>query len=458
MLNFTAKKIDLSFEDNIMKSVYTHELISSLSENTANPKIEFRRVLNKDDEVREQMICENCIVIENLCVSELFFDSIDFNGGISLRNSKIKKLTFYSCNFRRNIDDHVLNTFNLNIETLEFKDCSFDGLVYIGSFNGMVKSIDFHSCRINNNVLFDTIKLAHDGKISIGADNVYIKGDCEFRKCTIVKGTIDIRANIEGELRFYLINKAYSDENSQLNKPYHSCLEFHAVNIRKIRFYESNIHSVSMHNTAVEDIYQQNTIIERLQSEALNSFRDAAIKNNDDVLTLKYTGDLYDRILKERIVFNLRAAANKLFPDQSVANKAKIKFSRVIYKILEPLLLLICSLGSGERIMLWFNKYSNDFNRSWIRGVCFTMIVTLIFYFILNYCGMQSPYFIIDFRFEGFDKVLLGYINMIDITCWKDSENIFNLTPIGGVIMFFAKLFIVYGVWQTIYAFYKYKK
>ena len=248
-----------------MKIVYTHELISSSNDNAGKAKIEFRRVLNKDDESREQIICENCVVIENLCADELLFGSIDFNGGISLRNSKIKKIDFFDCNFKQNADDQSINTFGLNVETLNFTNCNFNGSVYIGSFDGTVKGVEFQFCRIQRNVLFDTINLAYDGKISIGPENVYIKEDCEFRKCTIPKGTIDIRTDIEGELRFYLINKAYDDENS-LNKPLNSSIEFHAVNIKKIRFYESNIHSIYMYNTAIDEIYQQNTIIEKLQS------------------------------------------------------------------------------------------------------------------------------------------------------------------------------------------------
>ena len=117
-----------------------------------------------------------------------------------------------------------------------------------------------------------------------------------------------------------------------------------------------------------------------------------------------------------------------------------------------------CLTVSEEGLLLWLNKYSNNYNRSWFRGIKFTLTIALIAYFTLNYFGMQQPFFEIDWHFNGFGEVLVGYLSLLDIFNLIGSSTMFELTPIGKLLMFLFKIIIAYGEWQTIYAFYKYKK
>lgn len=142
-----------------MRFVYTPHLIANSGERSNNDKIEFRRLLMKDDENREQIICENTVAIENVCVDELSFDSIDFNGGISLRNCKINKLNFLACNFKQDVDDPLISTLDLNMRVLKFTDCCFDGSLHIGSFKDSVESIELQSCRIYGDVLLGYLSI-----------------------------------------------------------------------------------------------------------------------------------------------------------------------------------------------------------------------------------------------------------------------------------------------------------
>ena len=109
-------------------------------------------------------------------------------------------------------------------------------------------------------------------------------------------------------------------------------------------------------------------------------------------------------------------------------------------------------------MLLWLSKYSNNYNRSWIRGAGFTLLITLLFYFIINYCGTETQYFIIDFRFHNFGEVLEGYLSLLDIFNLSSTPQPMQLNIYGRILLFFAKIAIAYGSWQTIYAFYKYKR
>lgn len=71
---------------------------------------------------------------------------------------------------------------------------------------------------------------------------------------------------------------------------------------------------------------------------------------------------------------------------------------------------------------------------------------------------MQQQYFVIDWHFSGFGDVFVGYLSLLDIFNLIGDKPDFSLTPFGKLLMFMCKILIAYGEWQTIYAFYKYKK
>ena len=112
--------------------------------------------------------------------------------------------------------------------------------------------------------------------------------------------------------------------------------------------------------------------------------------------------------------------------------------------------------NASDLLMLWLNKLSNNHGLSWIRGVMFTIISCLIFYFIFYLC--QDDFMAKYFFWEN----ILKYFwlpNGIDdlISFFKSNPNIF--TCIMGVISYFlGKIFIAYGIFQTISAFRKYVK
>ena len=93
----------------------------------------------------------------------------------------------------------------------------------------------------------------------------------------------------------------------------------------------------------------------------------------------------------------------------------------------------------------------------------FTNIVAIIFFFLINYLGTDTPFFVINWTFDGFGEVLREYIGLIDIFGLSEigeteATKWCSLTPFGISLLFIARIFIVYGCWQTIYAFYKYQK
>lgn len=421
------------------------------------PALNLRNLLFAEDLSEDQLCIGEHIVIKDYILEKIDISNITFKKGISFRNCRLSKISCFYSIFEPNDDGYSFGMFDTESEYIESTTCTFKGEAFLAISNSQVKNIEFSDCSIDS-ISLRNIVLDIDGKIAFNGKKSEILSICEIKNCTVIKGVIDIRGVIN-EIKLYCINREYPSASEGGSSMPNLALEFNEADIKTLRFFNSNIYSIRANNTIVENVFQQNTRIEDLRDDALRLFRDAAIRNNDDILILKYTGEVYDRFLQNSSTQAIRKLADKISRNSNVYKKQRRSFVQLLFtSIREAMTLFICSLGSSERIVLWFHKYSNDFNRSWVRGLRFTLSVTLLFYFLLNYCGMEQQFFVIDFRFRGFDQVLLGYISLLDIAGWSNSSDLFKLTSIGKIILFISKLFITYGIWQTIYAFYKYKR
>ncbi|MCO7319081.1 pentapeptide repeat-containing protein [Riemerella anatipestifer] len=127
---------------------------------------------------------------------------------------------------------------------------------------------------------------------------------------------------------------------------------------------------------------------------------------------------------------------------------------------------------SKEEVILKSSEYSNDYGRSWKRGVAFTMFFGFIFYailfFISNYdrikgwvCQLCQLFMKEDYLKIFCDKsinFITGYLRFLNLTDWK--YEFFNIKDLGlgYAILFIGRIFIGYGYYQTIQAFRKYGK
>lgn len=112
--------------------------------------------------------------------------------------------------------------------------------------------------------------------------------------------------------------------------------------------------------------------------------------------------------------------------------------------------------------VLWLNKKSNDFGRNWIKGVKFTLVSSLCFFLLLIFINsfISSKYPLTfsnkDSSFAGFSIILLEYLKFTFSLDFKNEE--FQSNGFLYFIFIIAKIFIGYGIYQTITAFRKYGK
>lgn len=119
-------------------------------------------------------------------------------------------------------------------------------------------------------------------------------------------------------------------------------------------------------------------------------------------------------------------------------------------------LLFVIIFKKNEKILLWFNKNSNNFGTNWFIGLNFTTLVALITYVVIS---LLSSNVILQFDAEGVGNFLKGLVKIINVTEWSDITFLEQeLTNWQYIFLFIGRIFIGYGYYQTIQAFRKFGK
>lgn len=136
------------------------------------------------------------------------------------------------------------------------------------------------------------------------------------------------------------------------------------------------------------------------------------------------------------------------------------KWIKELLYYLKPLLSVIYELPITEHVLLWLNTISNKNGQSWWRGLVFTTAAAWLFFVIINYFGTaKTQIFVWGWRnWDSFGDVWINYLNMFYLTDFKDKFYEVKLNAFGETVFFISKIFIGYGIYQTISAFRKYGK
>ncbi len=370
-------------------------------------------------------------------------------------NSTIESLWIHSCDVCSfKIKKSIIPELTI-IDSHIHEDVNFD---FSRALDTSPVKICFEDTIFGGDVIVSHLKMASKtSQFLMRGRDMAIYGDFILYQSFLLCGKVDFTCDFKRNCALRMIN-SFHDENENQLLPNMGDISINGGEIiEDLVLEDCHLNSLSIANTPIDGTREFEFTYNILKGNAAIILRDGASKKNDVLLATKYTAEMFDTHLKEKAKVTYKKWISILDHKKTKAGK---KHRLFYFFVLEPIELLIPSLTSGEGILLWLNKYSNDFNRSWIRGVGFTLSITLLSYFILNYAGMEQPYFIFDIHFSGFGDVVMGYLSLLDVfnlTGIGDKLN-FDLSARGYIILFLAKTLIIYGFWQTIYAFYRYRK
>lgn len=110
-----------------------------------------------------------------------------------------------------------------------------------------------------------------------------------------------------------------------------------------------------------------------------------------------------------------------------------------------------------DKIVLWFNKNSNEFDTNWITGVNFSILVGVITYFMVLL--FMNDDIELDTSHRGISNFITSLVDVFNLTKWVNLEIIdIRLEGFPYLLLFIGRIFIGYGYYQTIQAFRKFGK
>ena len=192
----------------------------------------------------------------------------------------------------------------------------------------------------------------------------------------------------------------------------------------------------------------------------INKFKEVVIadSNIDGFETANYPNNIRSYSSDNKIGYGLSDKSKNRANLKSVYNQLKQIAKRkgdiqtaYKYQSLEHKQLLFSRRFGFDSLLLFLNWISNNNGKSWSRGILFTLIVAFFFYWLyltvlglsLNTNEWWKDYILFISSFPKLDLEKYGYAN----SKWSVS-----------LIIWLSRIFISYGIYQTVAAFRKYGK
>lgn len=351
-------------------------------------------------------ISSNREIIVEKCI---FFDEVDFSNSVFHKRVSIK-----NCTFKKGVKFNRVNFFNdfsfINNEVcgcISFENSAFKGRVRIFHIKGIMDEINLTSSVIRGFLELNglTSSLILPEKSSIKLKNVFVEPDGY-----LMIRNINENQKFTGEIDFTNANLL---GNVVLK------------NIYLKRFFLTN--AVMVGGFYTEHLHFK----EESDSQTYVRLKNEALKNNNSIKAMQYREKEMSSYSKELTTQRARAKFWAWLTDESI---------------------------------LFLNTVSNKNGLSWLRGIIFTFVCAIVFFWIINFFGIedgQSRFFILDFKtfhFEGVGEIWKRFLNMFYLTSFKDKFEGVKLNALGETVFFLSKIFISYGIYQTIVAFRKFSK
>ncbi len=354
---------------------------------------------------------------------ELFLHNSIFNDILNIRESNIEKIDLSSCYFNKKLNIKESELGEINFSNSHFNDTA---KITLNSYNDNF-NLDYSFSIFNSLFIIDSDSGKEKGDI------INLKKEISFERSLISQDALILIRNVNSE-----------------DKEYKGTIDFNAANV---------LGTISLQSIKVEKIdLKDSTITGNINFEDVDfkegnrktylKVKNELLKQNNKIDSLEYKSKELNHYLKEIDV------KSKFYNNLYNSNK---KSDWILGVIMLPLLLFkaLCKKQSREVILLYINKLSNSFGQSWVRGVFFTLFIW-IFYFCL-YKIMGCYTFDIKYLNETLGEALSYFWLFGGLNELKDIKTMkFNISLLEIVPYILGKIFIAFGIYQTIAAFRKY--
>jgi putative membrane protein len=424
--------------------------------------------IKKEDNNSDESSSEVKFLIENAKFQKevnfskaIFYDAIYFSETefcTDIEDYAKESINFENAQFKRKVRFHHCKFYN----TVRFENTSFNKLVdfYCAHF---YKPQQFHFTDFLDRAIFSNTEFNEEVQfLHCKVDNSYVR----FESATFKKGLDISRSNFNDKVNFWNIEIEKSGEQYIFNNPksvkYANDFEVQdktptiykqfreTYRIIKDNFYRQNNKIEGSEFYIKEMSVYQRELLKKSVYNRLKCLKDLA----------NTPSSIKDFITKKVIITFIIIIY--LFFVSTIAYKTKsVPF--ILTLLLTPFL-LFCLFYLKDIILLLFNRFSNYFGTDWVRGVVFTMMIGSLFSFFLlvqNYNLWYINIYDINAWIQSIG-FLIRIINVVDMKPFEENGNslvkLVDNNDTNNIILFIGRIFVTYGVYQTIQAFRKFGK
>ena len=418
--------------------------------------------IKKEDNNSDESSSEVKFLIENAKFQKevnfskaIFYDAIYFSGTEFYTDTKVyeeESINFENAQFKRKVRFHHCKFQN----TVRFENTSFNKLVdfYCAHF---YKPQQFHFTDFLDRAIFSNTEFHEEVQfLHCKVDNSYVR----FESATFKKGLDISRSNFNDKVNFWNIEIEESGEQYIFN----NLESVKYVNDFKVQDKTPTIYKQFRETYRIikDNFYRQNNKIEgsEFYIKEMSVYQRELLKKleclKDLANTLSFIEDFFRK--KVNIIFiiiYLFFALTIIYETKSVP---------FIFTLLLTPILLFCLFYIKDIILLLFNRISNYFGTDWVRGVVFTMMTgSLVSFFLLcrNYNLWHINIYDINAWIQSIG-FLIRIINVVDMKPFEENGNslvkLVDNNDTNNIILFIGRIFVAYGVYQTVQAFRKFGK
>lgn len=371
------------------------------------------------------------------------FSSNDFKGNVIIDGTQnpsnpyniLSWIAFDSSHFHQKLKILGMQIGNISIQNSHF----YDTVSLTFNKYSDISKLDFSFSTIKSLFFIDSDLGDYQG------ESIALSSEISFYKALIMDDAFIFLRNIN--------NTNAQPKQGVLNFEYANILGSITIQDSKlemIKFYKSTLNG----NINIEDVDCEYDC-----RESIIKIKNNYIKNNDMVNSLALKA-------KEMKFYSEHFDFGHKWITKSLHWLTSNWIGNIIGVLILPILLLISlvpikSLNKiREYTLLFLNRISSSFGESWGQGIMFTCITAWAFFVVINLYGLSNgPLFEWGWQgWESFGIIWNKYLKILNVLNFNDKLQDFNFNAIGETLFFLSKIFVAYGIYQTISAFRKYGK
>ena len=474
---------------NLPNTSFLFDIINKLREKYKDDTFVIKQNINiTNKKINKEINFSNCIFQKNVNLSGcLFYKNSTFSyiknkQGEIIANATIfqKEVNFFKANFKEHVNFSGCN-FNLKANFSETifgikkednnSDESSSEVKFLIENAKFQKEVNFSKAIFYDAIYFSGTEFYTDTKVyeeeSINFENAQFKRKVRFHHCKFHNTVRFENTSFNKLVDLYCAHFCKPQQfhfTDFLDRAIFSNTEFD----EEVQFLHCRVDSNS-YIRFESATFKKSLDISRSNFNDKANFWNIELEEGDAFTSSKYQNDFDEKAKTESTkntptIYKKIRETYRIIKSNFYSQNNKIEGLKFYKREMSVYEREIRFLSWWDTILLFANKFSSNFGTDWVRGVVFTIMTgSLVSFFLLcrNYNLWHINIYDINAWIQSIG-FLIRIINVVDMKPFEENGNslvkLVDNNDTNNIILFIGRVFVAYGVYQTVQAFRKFGK